>query len=117
GIPLDKQSSIFEQFTQADPSISRRYGGTGLGLSIAKGLTEAMGGSIQLVSEPGKGTTLSFELLLEIAETDRYPSESNMEETKDLQGKTILLVEDDAVSMLVATQSLKRWNARVIQAT
>lgn len=117
GIPYDKQSSIFEQFTQADASISRRYGGTGLGLSIAKGLTEAMGGSIHLVSEPDNGTTLSFELLLEIAETERHPSESNMGETKDLQGKTILLVEDNSVSMLVAAQNLKKWNAHVIQAT
>lgn len=116
GIPYDKQSSIFEQFTQADPSISRRYGGTGLGLSIAKGLTEAMGGRIQLASEPNKGTTIAFELQLETANTGPQLSDLDKEEAKDLQGKIILLVEDNPVSMLISTQYLKKWNAHVIQA-
>lgn len=117
GIPYDKQSTIFDQFTQADPSISRRYGGTGLGLSIARGLAEAMGSEIKLVSEPGKGTTISFELSLEKAESGQYPSPWPQEEAeKDLRGKTILLVEDNTVSMLVSTQHLKKWNANVIQA-
>jgi len=116
GIPYDKQSSIFEQFTQADPSISRRYGGTGLGLSIVKGLTEAMGGRTHLVSEPSKGTTISFELQLEVANTGPHLADLDKQEAKDLQGKTILLVEDNPVSMLVSTQYLKKWNAHVIQA-
>ena len=116
GIPLDKQSSIFEQFTQADPSISRRYGGTGLGLSIAKGLTEAMGGRIRLVSDPDQGTTISFELSLATDFSANSRSNQEEEETKDLLGKTILLVEDNPVSMLVSAQHLKRWNGQVIQA-
>lgn len=117
GISQDKQSTIFEQFTQADPSISRRYGGTGLGLSIAKGLVEAMDSEITLVSEPGKGTTISFGLVLKKGETEHpTPDQIKQEGEKDLYGKTVLLVEDNPVSMLVSTQHLVRWNAIVIQA-
>ena len=117
GIPHDKQSSIFEQFTQADPSISRKYGGTGLGLSIAKGLTEAMGSKIHLASEPGFGTMISFELLLETASPiNSKQNQQSEQETRELKGSTILLVEDNPVSMLVSTQQLKKWNAVVIQA-
>ncbi len=60
GIPLDKQGMIFESFTQADSTISRRYGGSGLGLAISKSLAKLMGGSIELKSQPEKGSTFSL---------------------------------------------------------
>jgi two-component system, sensor histidine kinase and response regulator len=60
GIPVEKRSQIFEAFAQADGSTTRRYGGTGLGLPIAKHFCELMGGAIQVVSEPGIGSTFQF---------------------------------------------------------
>jgi PAS domain S-box-containing protein len=65
GIPREKQPLVFESFTQADSSTTRRYGGTGLGLTISRRLTEMMGGSIGLTSEPGHGSTFFVDLPLE----------------------------------------------------
>ncbi len=73
GIPQEKQPHIFEIFTQADTSITRRYGGTGLGTSISKQLVEMMGGRIGLSSQPGKGTTFRFELPVQKQEWGPVP--------------------------------------------
>lgn len=68
GVPKDRQSAIFEKFTQADSSASRRHGGVGLGLAISKRLIEAMGGFIALQSEPGAGAEFLVTLPLPLAE-------------------------------------------------
>lgn len=68
GMTREEQDKIFKSFTQADASITRKYGGTGLGLTITKQLVELMGGSIHLDSEKGKGSTFSFRIRLELAE-------------------------------------------------
>ncbi len=72
GIPADKLDLVFEKFTQADGSMTRRYGGTGLGLTIVKQLVEAMGGSIAVESRLGVGTTFTVALRLPLAEPDQF---------------------------------------------
>lgn len=71
GIPADKQELIFDKFTQADGSMSRRYGGTGLGLTLVKQLVELMGGSIGVQSQVGAGTTFTIHLHLPVAGADQ----------------------------------------------
>ena len=70
GIPADQLPALFQSFTQADASTTRRYGGTGLGLTISKRLIESMGGWLTVSSSPGLGSTFSFELRLRPAEAE-----------------------------------------------
>ena len=72
GIPADKQELIFDKFTQADGSMTRRYGGTGLGLTLVKQLVELMGGSIGVQSQVGAGTTFTIHLQLPLAGADQF---------------------------------------------
>ena len=76
GIPTDKHATIFEAFSQADGSTTRRFGGTGLGLTISATLVQMMGGRIWLESEPGVGTTFHFTAPLGIATLPETPSAS-----------------------------------------
>ncbi len=93
GIPAAKLASIFEKFSQADASTTRRYGGTGLGLAISKQLVELMGGSITVSSEVGRGATFSFSLRLRL---DRQPCDSAAPDS-GLQGLRALIVDDNEV--------------------
>lgn len=84
GIPVEKQESIFEAFTQADGSISREYGGTGLGLSITRRLVELHGGSIRVDSRPGEGSHFVFTLpVAEGGEAQRDEFNRNAESARD----------------------------------
>lgn len=104
GILPEQQQLIFEKFTQADLSTTRKFGGTGLGLSISKQLVEMMGGRIGLHSEPEAGTTFYFVITLPISsECDVAPASSAVPKTFSAR---VLLAEDNAVNQLVARKIL-----------
>ncbi|QJT07901.1 response regulator [Oceanidesulfovibrio marinus] len=90
GIPADKQSLVFEHFSQADTSTTRQFGGSGLGLAICKKLVELMGGHIWVRSEPGAGSTFSFCVRLD-ALTDSAPMYARTDTA--LSGTSILVVD------------------------
>lgn len=113
GIPADKQSAIFERFTQAESNTTRNFGGTGLGLSICKKLTEAFGSKLMLESEYGKGSNFYFDLKSELSVSPESLEMASKPEhiQKDLRGGKILLVEDNEINVLVIGEYLNQWNA------
>ncbi|MBA4382560.1 MAG: hybrid sensor histidine kinase/response regulator, partial [Sideroxydans sp.] len=108
GIPADKQQSIFESFSQADTSTTRKYGGTGLGLTISTRLVEMMQGNIRVESEVGKGSTFHVEVLLERATDNAKPRfEAGM-----LVDMNVLVVDDNATNREIAVKLLQGWKMR-----
>ena len=117
GISADKQKVIFERFTQADSSTSRGFGGTGLGLAIAKRILELQNSELQLESEEGRGSVFffvqTFEKSNKTVEQKKLESKLPQEEDKPLSGISILLVEDNAMNVMVAQSFLARWGASI----
>ena len=108
GIPKEKQASIFEAFTQADASTTRRFGGTGLGLAITARLVAMMSGRIWVESEPGRGSRFHFTARLGVPqEEERAVPQANGE--IDLRGLRVLVVDDNATNRLVLTEMLSYW--------
>jgi signal transduction histidine kinase/ActR/RegA family two-component response regulator len=111
GIPADKLSSIFDPFSQADNSATRRYGGTGLGLAICRNLVELMGGKLSATSTPNKGTTVRFSIDMLIApqETEPLTVAGAVTADADPRSRRILIAEDAPVNQtLIATLLSKR---------
>ncbi len=118
GIPLEKQATIFEAFTQADGSITRRYGGTGLGLTISSKLVRLMGGELALESTPGKGTRFHFTLPLlepppvpEAAAWSGSPTPETVEADQEAPvpvALRVLLAEDNPVNRKLAVTLLEK---------
>jgi PAS domain S-box-containing protein len=108
-------NNIFESFSQADESTSRKYGGTGLGKTISKRLVEMMGGRLWAESETGKGSTFIFDL--EMAESHQQPEspEAPPPQRKKYSG-TILLAEDHPINRKIAVKNLEKLGFKVIQA-
>lgn len=100
GIPLQAQKSIFEAFTQADSSTTRRFGGTGLGLAICSRLVSAMGGEIGVASQPGKGSDFWFTVPLARVEAESAAS-------FEFSGQRALLVDDDETGLALLRRRLE----------
>lgn len=114
GIPADKQSMIFEAFTQADSSTRRRFGGTGLGLSICRTLVHAMEGEIGVVSEEGRGSTFWFTISCEEVERALEPkSESGLRAETDEASLSILVAEDNPLNQVMIRTVLEAVGHRV----
>ncbi len=103
GIPEHRQKQIFESFTQADGSTTRRYGGTGLGTTIAKHLVELMHGRIGITSEEGRGSTFWFDIEFDKATAEQFPTAATR---ADLSGLRILLVDDRNDERMLLTDHL-----------
>jgi len=107
GIPADKAKNIFDAFTQADASTTRKYGGTGLGLSICKQLVTLMGGKIGVLSREGFGSEFWFTLSLEKSHDNLTYSEP-----KSIENTRILAVDDNSTNRRLISLLLESWNCR-----
>ncbi len=116
GIDAATQARLFKPFTQADVSITRRFGGTGLGLSICRELATLMGGSVGLQSSLGEGSCFHVELPLPQVQPEMTPSGLMALDADLLHGARALLVEDNAVNMMIAVAQLEQWGLVVTEA-
>jgi PAS domain S-box-containing protein len=112
GIPEDKLSTIFESFSQAELTTTRKYGGSGLGLSITRYLIKAMGGEIKVKSRLGLGSTFYFSLTCNKGQQLQESESKSHDYVQLLQNKNIhvLLVDDNTVNQLVVMEFLHDWN-------
>lgn len=115
GIPEEKLKDVFQAFVQSNSSTSREYGGTGLGLAIVDRLIKLLGGSIQLKSATGKGTTFTVELPLKSASQDEIEKSIQLptDDVFNLSGTRVLLAEDNKVNQIVTSDLLKSQNCTV----
>jgi CheY-like chemotaxis protein/HPt (histidine-containing phosphotransfer) domain-containing protein len=113
GIAYDRQSAIFDRFTQADGSTTRKYGGTGLGLTICKQLVEAMGGTIGLDSKPGVGSTFWFEIKLAKQPTKKRGTGPLTLGPANLLEARILIVDDNQINRVVLKKNVEALGSRV----
>ena len=117
GIAPETLDRIFEPFTQATASTDREYGGTGLGLSISEGLVKLMGGTLQVCSEVGQGSTFAFTLAFQpMAEPSPALPETPANTPPLVDIGRILLVEDNLVNSLLAETVLRNWGWQVTTA-
>jgi two-component system sensor histidine kinase/response regulator len=106
GIGLTKEQAgrLFQAFTQADNSVTRKYGGTGLGLTICQKLVDLMGGEISVSSEAGRGSTFAFTFRVEVPVKSKSPAD-----LQRLQGLRVLVVDDQETSRIIMENMFETW--------
>ncbi|PKD21692.1 hypothetical protein APR41_01520 [Salegentibacter salinarum] len=107
GIPKNKLETVFQRFLQADKNTSQKYGGTGLGLNISRQLIEKQGGTIEVKSEPGKGTDFIFEIPFEKASQERQLVEDEKDNFEKRYSGRILICEDSELNQRLVKALLK----------
>jgi signal transduction histidine kinase/DNA-binding response OmpR family regulator len=112
GIAEEKRDSIFEPFTQADSSTTRKYGGTGLGLTICTRLVKMMGGEIWVTSEVGRGSEFHFTIQLRVADSKTIEIGA-IAPPEILRGVRVLVVDDNRTNRRILEGMLKRWDMKV----
>ena len=115
GVPAEKIKQLFQAFTQIDSSNSRKYGGTGLGLAICKRLVKLMGGEISAESQPGRGTTFRFNIFTQESQLAFQPF--LYLNNPELEGKRILVVDDNATNAGILQSQLRHWKFNALVAS
>ena len=113
GLSADEMSRLFQSFSQADSSTTRKYGGTGLGLAISRRLSELMGGRMWAESDgPGKGSTFLFSIQVPVAELPAARQRDFVGVQPELQGKRVLVVDDNATNRRVLSLQAAKWGMK-----
>ena len=110
GVPEDKQETIFQPFSQADTSTTRKYGGTGLGLTITTRLVQMMGGKIWLKSQEGSGSHFNFTLQFKTAQMTAHPPAAIA--SRQLSGVKVLVVDDNQTNRRILDRMLATWEMK-----
>jgi CheY-like chemotaxis protein/HPt (histidine-containing phosphotransfer) domain-containing protein len=114
GIPKDKLQTIFESFSQADASVTRKYGGTGLGLTIVKQLAELQRGTISVESKENEGSKFTVNIPYVVGNTqDIVDTSKQWNVQRNLQNLNVLLVEDNDINRLYANSIMKSWECNI----
>ncbi|MBI5086211.1 MAG: transporter substrate-binding domain-containing protein [Acidobacteria bacterium] len=113
GVPAEKAPLLFEKFYQADSSPTRAHGGTGLGLAICQQLVALMGGTIEVASTEGVGSTFTVRVILPLSAESSQPARERVSETRRWDGRRVLLVEDNRVNQRVGLRLLEKYGCDV----
>lgn len=119
GIPREKQQIIFEFFRQADEKVYINYGGLGVGLALSKKLADVMKGTIEVQSEPGKGSSFIFSLPVKysVSRVAEQVKKQKLTDNTDLSDKTILIVDDDDYSLELLAELLLKTKCKILRAS